>query len=47
MDFIEEMLDKLRELVDRILDSLLGPDPELESEPIPIPIPVNDRYRLR
>ncbi|MEM9214220.1 MAG: hypothetical protein AAGD25_07715 [Cyanobacteria bacterium P01_F01_bin.150] len=45
MDFIEEMLDKLRELVDKLLDSLLGPDPELEHEPIPVP--VNDRYRRR
>ena len=43
MDFIEEMLDKLKELVDRILDSLLGPEPEVEPEPIPVP--VNDRYR--
>ena len=45
MDFIEEMLDKLRELVDKLLDSILGPDPELEPETIPVP--VNDRYRRR
>ncbi|MGK7890179.1 MAG: hypothetical protein AB4042_12660 [Leptolyngbyaceae cyanobacterium] len=38
MDFIEEMLDKLRELVRKLLDSLLGPQPEAEPELIPIPV---------
>ena len=45
MDFIEEMLDKLRELVRKVLDSLLGPDPEVEPELIPVP--VNDKYHRR
>jgi len=44
MDFIEEMLDKLRELVGKLLDSLLGPQPE--AEPELIPVPVNDK-RIR
>lgn len=43
MDYIENMLDKLKEWARRLIEALLGPD--AEPEPEPIPIPVNDRRR--
>lgn len=45
MDFVEELLDRLREITRRIIDSLLGPEVQPEAELIPIP--VNDRPRSR
>ncbi|BDI18599.1 MAG: hypothetical protein V7K50_11195 [Nostoc sp.] len=45
MDYIEKVLEKLKELARRLIDSLLGP--EAEPEPELIPIPVNDRSRRR
>ncbi|MEO0771475.1 MAG: hypothetical protein AAFY72_18990 [Cyanobacteria bacterium J06649_4] len=44
MDYIDQVLDKLREWVDKVLDTLLGPQPEPEREPIPIPV---DDHRSR
>lgn len=41
MEFIEKVLEKLREWVQQLIDALLGP--EVEPEPEPIPIPVRDR----
>lgn len=41
MDYLEKVFDKLRELVQRVMDALLGPDAQPEGELIPIP--VNDR----
>ena len=45
MDFVEELLDRLKEIARRIIDSLLGP--EAQPEPEYIPIPVHDRPRSR
>ncbi|MEH2374046.1 hypothetical protein [Nostoc sp.] len=45
MDYIEKVLEKLKELARRLIESLLGP--EVEREPELIPIPVNDRSRRR
>ena len=46
MGYIEKALEKLKEWVDRVLDVLLGPQPE--QEPELIPVPVKDReYRRR
>ncbi|WP_373530176.1 hypothetical protein [Nostoc sp.] len=45
MDYIEKVLEKLKELARRLIDSLFGP--EAEPEPELIPIPVNDRSRRR
>ncbi|MEH2194707.1 MAG: hypothetical protein V7K98_18965 [Nostoc sp.] len=45
MDYIEKVLEKLKELARRLIESLLGP--EAEREPELIPIPVNDRSRRR
>ena len=38
MDFIEEILDKVRELVRKLLDTLLGPEAQPEHELIPVPV---------
>ena len=40
MDFIDTLLDKLKELTQKIIDALLGP--EVQPELIPIPV---DRSR--
>ncbi|MGF1499108.1 MAG: hypothetical protein ACFB8W_20115 [Elainellaceae cyanobacterium] len=45
MEFIEDMLEKLREWVRKVLDALFGPEPQ--AEPEPIPVPVDDRRRRR
>ncbi|MFM7546642.1 MAG: hypothetical protein ACKO3I_09070 [Synechococcales cyanobacterium] len=39
MDFIDKVLEKLREWVRRLTDAILGPQPE------PVTIPVDDRSR--
>ncbi|MGD1902462.1 MAG: hypothetical protein ACFB9N_09510 [Geitlerinemataceae cyanobacterium] len=38
MDFIDNILDKLGEWLQRALDTLLGPSAEPEPEAIPIPV---------
>ncbi len=43
MDYLEKVLDKLKEWTRRLIEALLGP--EHQPEPEPIPIPVNDRQR--
>jgi hypothetical protein len=45
MDFIEQLLDTLKEWARKIMDLVLGP--ETEPEPEPIPIPVEEPYRRR
>jgi hypothetical protein len=45
MDYIEQILDKLRELAQKLIEILLGPEPEPEPEPIPIPVD-NRKTRL-
>ncbi|BDA70927.1 hypothetical protein RIVM261_064460 [Rivularia sp. IAM M-261] len=45
MDYIEKVLEKLKELGRKLIEALLGPD--VEAEPELIPIPVNDRSRRR
>ncbi len=45
MDFIEDILETLKEWARRILDVLLGPD--VQPEPERIPIPVNEPGRRR
>ena len=44
MELVDRILEKLREWVDRIADTLGG---MVEPEPQPIPIPVHDRVRRR
>jgi hypothetical protein len=43
MDYVEKVLEKLKEWARRLIETLLGPEAEPEREPIPIP--VNDRRR--
>lgn len=39
MDYIDKVLEKVKELVGKVIEALLGP----QAEPVPIPIPVSDR----
>jgi hypothetical protein len=41
MDYIDTILEKLKELARRLIEALLGP--HAQPEPEPIPIPVHDR----
>jgi hypothetical protein len=43
MDYIDKVLEKLKEWGRRLIEALLGPEPQPEAEPIPVP--VDDRYR--
>ncbi len=43
MDYIEKVLEKLKDWARKLIETLLGP--EVEPEPELIPIPVNDRAR--
>ncbi|MEL6223661.1 MAG: hypothetical protein AAFR31_13590 [Cyanobacteria bacterium J06627_8] len=43
MDFIEEILERVEEVVRKLLDTLLGPD--VQSEPELIPVPVDEKRR--
>jgi hypothetical protein len=45
MDYIEKVLEKLKELARKLVEAILGPDAEPEAELIPIP--VNERSRRR
>jgi predicted RNase H-like HicB family nuclease len=45
MDYIEEVLEKLKEWARKLIETLLGPEPQ--PEPEPIPIPVNNPGRRR
>jgi hypothetical protein len=45
MDYIDKILEKLKELARKLIEALLGP--EAEPEPELIPIPVEDRSRRR
>ncbi|MEL6351124.1 MAG: hypothetical protein AAFR58_05120 [Cyanobacteria bacterium J06627_28] len=38
MDYIDKALDKLKEMIDRVMDALFGPQVQPEREPIPIPV---------
>lgn len=43
MDYIEKVLEKLKDFARKLIEALLGP--EVEPEPELIPIPVNERSR--
>lgn len=45
MDYIDSVLEKLKELARKLIEALLGP--EVEPEPELIPIPVNERSSRR
>ena len=43
MDYIDKILEKLKDIAQKLIEVLLGPEAEPEREAIPIP--VNDRQR--
>jgi hypothetical protein len=43
MDYIERLLEKLKQWAGKLIEALLGP--EMQPEPELIPIPVDDRAR--
>lgn len=45
MEYIDKVLEKLKEWARKLIDALLGP--EAQPEPEPIPIPVRDRDQRR
>ena len=45
MDYIEKVLENLKDWARKLIETLLGS--EAEAEPELIPIPVNDRHRRR
>ena len=45
MDYIEKVLEKLKDWANKLIEVLLGP--EMQPEPELIPIPVDDRMRKR
>jgi hypothetical protein len=47
MDYLEKVLEKLKEWSQKLIEILLGPDVEPELEPIPIPVNDPQRRRLR
>ncbi len=43
MDWLDKVIEKIREWVERVIDTLLEP----QKQPQPIPIPVEDTPRRR
>ncbi len=43
MEYIDKLIEKIRELAKKMVEALLGSAPE--AEPELIPIPVHDRHR--
>ncbi|MEM8674674.1 MAG: hypothetical protein AAGF83_12475 [Cyanobacteria bacterium P01_G01_bin.67] len=47
MDYIDQILDKLKDLAKKLIEILLGPEAEPERETIPIPVDDRQRGRYR
>jgi hypothetical protein len=45
MDYIEKVLEQIKDWARRIVEAILGP--EAQPEPEPIPVPVRDRIPQR
>lgn len=45
MDYIEKVLEKIKDWARKLIEALLGPD--VQPEPEPIPIPVNEPKHRR
>lgn len=43
MDYIDKILEKLKEWARKLIEALLGPEVQPEPEPIPIPVKDSDR----
>ncbi|WP_202924798.1 hypothetical protein [Myxacorys almedinensis] len=44
MDYIDKVIEKLKEWGRRLIEALLGPESQPEAEPIPVPVD-DRRYR--
>jgi hypothetical protein len=45
MDYIDQVLEKLREWARKLVETLLGPDVQPDLEPIPVPVKDHPRRR--
>lgn len=45
MEYIEKILEKLKEWTQKLIEALLGPEVQPESEPVPIPVRDPKRHR--
>lgn len=45
MDYIEQILEKIKEWTGKLVEALLGPDIQPEPEPIPVPVENLERQR--
>lgn len=45
MDYIDKVLEKLKEWARKLVEALLGPEAQPEPEPIPVPVRDTDRRR--
>lgn len=45
MEYIEKLLEKIKEWARKLVDALLGPEAQPEPEPIPVPVRDSDRRR--
>jgi hypothetical protein len=45
MDYIDKVLEKLKNVARRIVEILLGPNMEPEVEPVPVPVRSRELYR--
>ncbi|MEN9201744.1 MAG: hypothetical protein Q6K80_00055 [Thermostichus sp. DG_1_6_bins_120] len=44
MDWVEKVLEKIREWVERVIDTLLGA-PQPQQQPIPVPVEDGSHHR--
>jgi len=47
MDYLDKVIEKLKDLARKVIETLLGPQAEPETELIPIPVEDHPRRRYR
>jgi hypothetical protein len=45
MDYIQKLLEKVKDWARKVIETLLGPEAEPVPEPIPVPVRDNNRRR--
>lgn len=45
MEYIEKLLEKIKDWAGKLIEALLGPEAQPEPEPIPVPVRDSDRRR--
>ncbi len=45
MDYIDTLLEKIKDWARKLVEALLGPEAQPEPEPIPVPVRDNNRRR--